>query len=636
MVKDSCDTFPKLFVRNCQEWPDFVAMRKKHFGIWKEYRWKECFSQVKFFSLGIIELGLEAGDRVAIVGENEPEWFWTEFAVQAARGIVVGVYVDMDFSEIKHIAGHCQCKFAVVTGQEPVDKFLKIKKELPGLKKVIYWNPKGLRNYRDPLLINFDDVLELGKHYESAHPKAFDENVGRGTGEDIAAIYHTSGTDGLPKAGMISYRALINSGKAFLEYNPATNKDNLLSYIPAAWIGQGIFATAAHLLNGVVLNFAEEPETTEEDLREIAPHIVLSGPRQWEDLARTIQIRMQEAGAINRLLYRTFLKLGYKRLQLIERSSRRNPFWICFIALADFLVFSPLRENFGMNQCRIAATTGSTISIDAFRFLSELGIPLKQLYGSTEAGFVAGHRSDEIRCETLGSLSNVTKLKISEEEEILVKGPTTFSGYYNEPERNERLDNDGWVHTGDAGHLDRQGHLVFIDRLSDISHLANAAKYAPQDLEGRLRFSPYIKHAMVLGGEKRDSLSVIIVIDFESVGKRAEDYRIHYTTFSDLSQKEEVAHLIRAEIDRLNKSLTDQVKLKKFAILPKEFDADEAEITRTGKLRRRFVENRYSQLINAMYGRDSEVQIEAFVRYRDGRKGVVKTNVKIWLAEEAA
>jgi long-chain acyl-CoA synthetase len=623
-----------MLLRNAQKWPDLVAMRKKNFGVWREYTWRECLDKVKYLSLGLIRLGLQRGDRLAIIGENEPEWFWAEFAAQAAGGTMVGIYTDMVPAEVKYIAGHSGAKLAVANDQEQVDKFLEVKNELPELQKVIYWDPRGLRNYDDPLLISLEEVLELGQRFEASHPGAFAEGAARGTDEDCAALYYTSGTTGLPKAAMVSHRALINSGRAFLEYNPAGNRENFFSYMPAAWIGEGMFITSSHLANGVILNFAEEPETIQEDMREIAPHVVSYGPRQWEDLARTIQVKMREAGAINRLLYRLGLKVGYKRAALLEQNIKPNLLWAPLIALGDLLVFHPLRENFGMKKCLIATTGSAAMSIDTFRFWSAIGIRLKQLYGSTEAGFVAGHRSEEIRFETLGSISTIANVKISEEGEILVQGPGIFSGYYQDPERTAKTLIDGWVHTGDAGFIDTRGHLVFLDRLGDVSRLANGTRYAPQYIEGRLRFSPYIKDAMVLGGEKREYLAVIVIIDFENVGKWAEEHRINYTTFADLSQKDEVAGLVRSDIGRLNQDLPQEMRIRKFALLHKEFDPDEAELTRTRKLRRGFMEDRYAQLVNAIYADQSGVEVEAAVKYRDGREGKVKTHIKVWVSKE--
>jgi len=634
MKTTEMDTLPKLLIRNYEQWPDLIAMRKKDFGIWNEFTWKDSYENTKYFSLGLLHLGIRRGDKVAIVGENEPEWFWAEFAAQAAGAVLVGIYTDMVPSEVKFLCEHSEARIAVANDQEQVDKFLEIDKELPLLEKVIYWDPKGLRNYDHPLLMSFQDVLELGRRYEKSHQAAFEESVSRGKANDMAAFYYTSGTTGVPKAGMVSHGALIHSGKSFLEYNPMGNTDNFFSYLPAAWIGEGMFGTSAHLLNGVILNFAEEPETVQQDLREIGPVTINYGPRQWEDLARITQVRMREAGRLNRFLYRLFIKVGYKRVDFIEQNKSPGFLWRSLILLGDLLVFNPLRENFGLNKCKIATTGSAAMSIDTFRFWSALGVRLKQIYGSTEAGFVAGHRSDEILFETLGNIAPLAQVKISDENEIMVKGPGIFSGYFKAPEKTEETLIDGWVHTGDAGLINEQGHLVFLDRLSDLSSLRDGTNYAPQFIEGRLRFSPYIKDAMVLGGEHRDYLAVITIIDFENVGKWAEDNRINYTTFADLSQRPEVARLVRSDIQRLNNDFPPEIQIKKFSLLHKEFDPDEAELTRTRKLRRGFMEERYGKLVEAIYEGESGVNVEAQVKYRDGRAATVKTNIKIWLVKE--
>jgi len=413
-----------------------------------------------------------------------------------------------------------------------------------------------------------------------------------------------------------------------LEFNALAHDDNLFSYLPAAWIGEA-WATAAHLKGPVILNFAEEPETVQEDMREIGPTVVSYGPRQWEDMARTIQVRISEAAYINRLLYRICLAIGYRRVDFIEKNIKANPLWKFLIALADALVLYPLRENFGLKKCRIATTGSSAMSVDTFRFWSALGVRLKQIYGSTEAGLVAGHRSNEIYFETLGNVASCAEVKISDEQEILVRGPQMFCGYFKGQKKAEGTVVDGWVHTGDAGFIDKKGHLIFLDRLSDMSTLSNGTKYAPQYIEGRLRFSPYIKDAMSLG-EKRDYISVIVIIDFANVGKWAEEHHINYTTFTDLSQKKEIAGLIGQDIRRVNEGFPDETKVKKYVLLHKEFDPDEEELTRTRKIRRGFMEERYHNLVEAIYNDESGAEVETVVKYQDGRQAIMKTHIKIW------
>jgi len=622
------NTFPKLLLKQYEKWPENVAMRKKDFGIWKEYTWRDSYENVKYLCLCLMHLGLKRGEKVSIIGENEPQWFWGEFAVQAAGGISVGIYTDMVPAQVQFMVSHSESSYAIANDQEQVDKFLEIKDKVPGLRKVIYWDPRGLRHYNDPLLLSYAEAIELGKAYEKTHPDAFMQSVGMGSEDDIAAYYYTSGTSGEPKAGMVSHKTLIYSGGAFLEFNALAHDDNLFSYLPAAWIGEA-WATAAHLKGPVILNFAEEPETVQEDMREIGPTVVSYGPRQWEDMARTIQVRISEAAYINRLLYRICLAIGYRRVDFIEKNIKANPLWKFLIALADALVLYPLRENFGLKKCRIATTGSSAMSVDTFRFWSALGVRLKQIYGSTEAGLVAGHRSNEIYFETLGNVASCAEVKISDEQEILVRGPQMFCGYFKGQKKAEGTVVDGWVHTGDAGFIDKKGHLIFLDRLSDMSTLSNGTKYAPQYIEGRLRFSPYIKDAMSLG-EKRDYISVIVIIDFANVGKWAEEHHINYTTFTDLSQKKEIAGLIGQDIRRVNEGFPDETKVKKYVLLHKEFDPDEEELTRTRKIRRGFMEERYHNLVEAIYNDESGAEVETVVKYQDGRQAIMKTHIKIW------
>ncbi len=626
------DTFPKLIVNRYEQFPDKVAMRKKDFGIWKEFTWRDEYENMRYLSLCFVELGMQRGDKVAIIGENEPEWFWAEFAAQAAGGILVGIYADMVPDQVEFMFSHSDSIIAVANDQEQVDKFLDIREKIPRLKKIIYWDPKGLRNYHDPILMSYKEAIEMGKAYDKKHPDAFEKNLNMGKGEDVAVLYYTSGTSGEQKAGMVTFRSLIHSGQAFLEYNPLTMDDNLFSYLPAAWVGEGIFATAVHITGGPILNFAEEPETVQEDMREIAPSAVLYGPRQWEDMARTIQVRISEAAALNKLLYKLCLKAGYKRVEMIE-TGKKNLLWQSLVKLSDWLVFYPLTENFGLRQARFAATGSAAMSVDTFRFWSALGVRLKQVYASTEAGFISGHKTDAIFFETVGNLTSCAKVRIAENQEILVSGPQIFSGYFKNPEKTTQTLIDGWVHTGDCGYFDKRGHLVFLDRVADMATLNNGTRYAPQFIEGRLRFSPYIKDAMSLG-EKRDFISVIVIIDFENVGKWAEENHINYTTFADLSQKKQTAGLIAKDIRRVNEGFGDDTRVKRFVLLHKEFDPDEEELTRTRKIRRGFMEDRYRNLVEAIYDGSSGVDVESVVKYQDGRQATMRTHIMIWSPEE--
>jgi len=604
-------------------------MSMKMFGIWRRYSWREYCENVKLFSLGMISLGLGRGDVACIIGDNEPQWFWGEFAVQAAGGIATGAYVDSIPSEVKYIAEHSDAKFAIVNDQEQTDKLLEIKKDLPLLQRVIYWDPKGLRNYDDPILISFNEVMELGKEYEKTHTGLFERNVEEGRGDDIAFIYYTSGTTGLPKGATLTHRALITTARGFVNRYPLNENDNLISNFPAAWVGDSFFATIPHLLTGARLNFPEEPETIAEDTREIGPNFVIYGPRQWEGLVSEIQVKMMDANPLKRFTYKLFLPVGHKIADLKFQGRMPNFFWRALHALAYLALFRPLKDRLGLSKVRFAVTGSSVLSLDTFRLIHAIGVELRQCYASTEAGLISSHGEGEIKFESVGRPALGTSLRITKAGELLVTSHCMFTGYHKNPEKTAVTLIDGWCHTGDAVNINEQGHLIFMDRLEHMGELRSGAKYAPQYIEGRLRFSPYIKDAMVIGGKDRDYVSAIINIDFAMVGKWAERHHLTYTTFVDLSQKREVADLVRQDLERVNGYLPEPSRVRKFVLLHKEFDPDEAELTRTRKLRREFMEQRYKELIEALYGGRDKVEVQAPVTYRDGRKGVVTTAIQV-------
>ncbi|MFH1169446.1 MAG: AMP-binding protein [Chloroflexota bacterium] len=628
MTQDQ-DTIPKLIRYNRARWGQRTAMSMKRFGIWQRYSWEEYYQQMKHFSLGLISLGLTPGDVVCIIGDNEPEWFWGEFATQAAGGIVTGAFVDSIPAEVKYIAEHSGAKFAIVNDQEQTDKFLEIKDELPALKKVIYWDPKGLRNYDDPMLASFADVVALGREYGAAHPGLFEENLERGQGGDTAFIYYTSGTTGLPKGAVLTHRALINTARGFVSRYPLNETDNLISNFPAAWVGDSYFATIPHLLTGARLNFPEEPETIAEDTREVGPNFVIYGPRQWEGLVSEIQVKMIDAHPLKRFCYNLFLPVGHKIADIKFQNKTPNLFWRALHGIAYLLLFRPLKDRLGLSKVRFGVTGSSVLSLDTFRLIHAIGIELRQNYASTEAGFISSHGKGEIHFESVGRPALGTEVRLTDEGELLVRSDCMFSGYHHDSHKTETVLINGWCHTADAVHVNEEGHLVFLDRLEHMGELSSGIKYAPQYIEGRLRFSPYIKDAMVIGGKDKDFVSAILNIDFAMVGKWAERKRIAYTTFVDLSQKKEVADLVQQDLLRVNGYLPEQSRVKKFVLLHKEFDPDEAELTRTRKLRREFMQERYKDLIGAIYGEGAEVNVKAPVTYRDGRKGMVTTTIKV-------
>jgi len=631
--KQIVDTIPKLIYRNYDENAKETAMCMKKFGIWQKYTWRQYYITVKHLSLGLISLGLEKGDVVGMIGDNEPEWFWGEFATQAARGIATGIFVDSIPSEVKYIAEHSGLKFAIVNDQEQTDKFLEIKDQLPKLKKIIYWDPKGLKNYDDPLLIGFSDVVKLGEEYEKTHKDLFEKNLYAATGDDIAFIYYTSGTTGLPKGALLTHRALISTARNFVSRYPISSEDNLISNFPAAWVGDSYFATIPHLLTGAILNFPEEPETIAEDTREIGPNFVIYGPRQWESLVSEIQVKMIDAHPIKRFTYKLFLPVGHKLADYKFKNKSPSIWWRLLSIPAFWFLFRPLKDKLGLINIRFAVTGSSVLSLDTFRLIHAIGVELRQNYASTEAGLISSHGKGEIDFESVGRPAVGTEVRILNSGELLVRSDSMFSGYHRDEKKSAAAMTNGWLHTGDAVNINEKGHLIFLDRMDHMGELKSGVKYAPQYIEGRLRFSPYIKDAMVIGGKDDDYVSAIVNMDFTMVGKWAEKQHLNYTTFVDLSQKDEVAKLIEKDLIRVNSYLPEASRVRKFVLMHKEFDADEAELTRTRKIRREFMEIRYADLISSIYHDKSEVEVVASVTYRDGRKGNVTTAIKIRTVE---
>ena len=624
------DTLPKLLLRNYKRYGDQkVAMRKMDFGIWNEYTWKDYYENVKYFSLGLLEMGLEPKGKMCIIGENDPEWFWGQLAIEAAGGVSIGIMVDSIPDEIKYIIDHSDSSFVLAKDQEQVDKVLGIKDELPKVKKIIYWDPKGLRSYRDPILASFNQVVELGKSYDETHPGFFEQMVERGKGDDIAIFCYTSGTRALPKGAMLTHRNLI-SGMGTTPHTFSLKEGyEVVSFVPPSWIAEEGLSIVLQLIAGLTVNFPEEPETVQENIRDIAPNNIFYGSRLWESLISQIQVKINDAGAVKRLVYSLFLPTGYKRADLYYANQEPSLFWKAIFGIAELAVFRPLKDKLGLGRVGFGGTGGAPLSPTAFRFLRGLGISIYNIYGLTEVTPLTIHRPGNVKFESVGPPSPGATVAISDEGEILGRAGSVFAGYYKMPEETQEILKDGWLHSGDGGFIDEDGHVIYYDRLVDLLKLADGTKFAPQYIEGRLKFSPYIKDSMVLGGKDKGYVTALIDIDFDIVGKWAEKNHIPYTTFTDLSQKPQVYDLVQKDVEQVNRTLPDPAKVSKYILFYKEFDPDEAELTRTRKLRRGYMEERYKNLIDAMYSDKTETGVEAEVRYRDGRVGKVKTPVAI-------
>ncbi len=638
VYREKGDTWPKILKYNHEKYGDKRrAMRYKHYGIWQPYTWKDYYLNVKYLALGLLSLGFEPGDKLLIIGDNAPQWYNAELAAQANHGASVGVYSDLIPPEIKYIAENSEARFAIVEDQEQVDKFLEIKDELPLLKKVIYWSYKGLAHYDDPFLMGYRQVLQLGEKYEEEHPGFFEQNVETGKADDVCALVYTSGTTGAaPKGAVHTYRTMRMGADYHLHLDPWFENDNVLPYLPPAWMTEQWFGIGCHLLSGNILNFAEEPETQQRDTRETGPSIVFYGARLWESQAAMVQARILGADAIKRFAFRLLMPVGYKMADLKFQKKKPSLFWKILYSLADIALFRPIRSSLGLSNARICYTIGAMLSPDAFRFYHALNLPLKSLYGTTEGGALTGARNDDIRLETVGPVHKGAEVRITDNGELIYRQPGIFVGYYKDPDKTAEVLKDGWFYSGDSGFIREDGHIVFVDRVKDLVELASGDKLAPQFIESRLKFSPYIKEAWVLAGPDRAYASAIIIINYDNVSRWAGQRRVAYTTFAELSQKPEVYGLVKQDIDRINSTLPLGSRVRKYVNLHKEFDPDEGELTRTRKLRRTFLEERYRELIDAIYGDKTEVPIEARVRYRDGRMGTIKTTLSIKSVEGAA
>jgi long-chain acyl-CoA synthetase len=623
-------TLPKLLQRNAGEDPRGPGIREKTRGVWQTYSWSAYRDNVRDFALGLAALGFGRGDKLSVVGDNRPQLYFAQLAAQVLGGVSVPVYQDSIASELVYVLNHAETSVIVAEDQEQVDKALSLKEKLPRLRWIIYDDPRGLSFYEDPILRSFESILEEGRAFAKAHPQFFDSELAKGTADDTAMIAYTSGTTGNPKGVMLSHRNMIATAESFVEVNDVRRGDNWLSYLPMAWVGDAAFTLGMALMERLVANCPENPETVQRDLRELGPDTMLAPPRIWENMLTQMQVKAGDATPLKRHVFEFFRGLAErcelkrsdgKRLSLADRLG---------LAVGEIVVYGPVRDQLGLRKARWCYTGGAPLGPDTYRFFRSFGINLKQVYGATEASAMISCQSDaEANPNTVGRPIPRIEVKIDDRGEVMLKGPNVFCGYFKQDETTrETVTPDGWLKTGDAGFFDKQGHLVIIDRAKDVGKLDDGSAFAPQFIENKLKFSPFIREAVAFG-DQRPFVVAMIAIDMQTVGTWAEKRGLAYTSYMDLSRKPEVAGLMGEEIAKANASLPDVQQVKRYLLLNKELDADDAEMTRTRKVRRRFVAEKYASVIDAFYGAKDQVDVTMEITFEDGRRSTLNSTIAI-------
>jgi len=628
-------TLPGLLLEHAASRGDETALREKEHGIWQSITWTAYAERVRAFSLGLRCLGLEAGDRVAIIGDNRPEWLIAELAAQSARALPLGVYQDAVAEEVRHIMIASEARIAVAEDQEQVDKLLEIRADLPWLEHIVYYDPRGLLSYDADGLVGFPAVEDLGRTENETTPGSFESGVAALDPDSTALLGATSGTTSHPKLAMLSHTNLIEMADGLQQVDAMATEDEFVSFLPLAWIGEQLMSVSAALNVGFTVNFPEETGTVRDDLREIGPHMMVSPPRIWESLVSDVQVMTRDTTPLKRRVFDWAFETGERVARArfdgvaVSRSLafRRR--------IADWVALSAIRDQMGLRRIRYAYTGGAALGPDVFRFFHALGVNLKQMYGQTEvAGISVVHRDEDIRFQTVGQPIPGMEIRVAKDGEILTRGPAVFLGYFRDRGATDDTLRDGWLHSGDAGYLD-DGHLIVIDRLDDVMKLADGTTFSPQFIENKLKFSPYVSEAVVFGGDW-PSVTAIIAIDFENAGQWSERRQIAYTTFTDLSQKTEVYELIRAHVEAVNRDVPEAARITRFLLLHKELHADDAELTRTRKIRRRFVAERFEDLIEALYGDAAAVTVDTEITYQDGRTAMLQHELRVETVEDAA
>lgn len=595
------DTIPTLFQSRVKRYGNRVALRKKEYGIWRDISWNEYGENVEYISLGLISLGLKKGECVSLIGENCPEWVFADLGIMSAGGVTVGIYTTNSAEQCGYIIEHSESRFYIVENEEQLDKALKARKNLPKLEKVIVMDMEGLKHFRDPMIISLDELIELGRKLEEKEPELFERRLNEPRPEELAVLIYTSGTTGPPKGAMLSHANIIWTTGAIDEANPVQEADELMSFLPLCHIAERMFSVFNSLRFGYTVNFIENTDTIAQNLREVSPHVYFAVPRIWEKYYSTIALQMREATWFKRQVYYLSLLVGAKVAELRLDHKNIPLLWKAAYTLADRAIYRKLKERLGFDRVRIAISGAAPISPDVLRFFHAIGIPLREVYGQTEGnGPTSIHLGDNIKIGTVGQAIPGVEIKIAGDGEILVRGPNVFQGYYKNPEATRETLKDGWLHSGDVGELDEEGYLTITDRKKDLIITAGGKNIAPQNIENQLKFSPYINDAVVIG-DRMKYLTALIVIDEDNVIKYAQDNKVPFTTYASLTENPEIIKLIQKEVNNVNKTLASVETVKKFKILPKKLYAEDGEVTPTMKVKRKYINETFSDLIKEMY-----------------------------------
>ncbi len=619
----SLDTFPKVLQHNAKHWPEQVAMREKEFGIWREFTWQDYENRVKWMALSLQDLGIGEQDVVGLLGDNRPEWVWGELAAHAIKGYSLGIYQDSMHEEVAYLINYAKAKVVIAEDEEQCDKLLELGDEIPSVEYIIYCDPRGMRKYDDPRLIDVELVYKKGQLIDKANPDKYLNMVAATKGSDLSILCTTSGTTSKPKLAQLHSGTFLDHCAAYLRADPRSPGDNYVSVLPLPWIMEQVYVVGQALISRQIVNFVEEQETMMSDLREIGPNFVLLAPRVWENIVADVSARMMDSTPFKQKMYKLGMSLANKALDQGKRSK-----------LAEWILLRALRDRLGFSNLTSAATGGAAMGPDTFRYLQAIGVPLKQLYGQTEmCGAYTVHQADDVDYDSVGVAFDNADVKVINPDsngvgEIIAKSTGMFTGYLNNQAAYDEDVQDGWMHTGDAGYFKDSGHLVVIDRLKDMSETSHGDRYSPQFIENKLKFSPFIAEAVVVG-KGRPWLSAIICIRYAIVAKWAEQKGIAFTNYTNLSSQPEVYQAIREEVLKVNESLPDAQKISKFILLYKELDADDGELTRTRKVRRGVVAEKYGDIIETIYSAAPTVDVDTVITYQDGTKTRIQTSLVI-------